>query len=246
VAVSTRRASGARLAVWATSRCPGGISPGASASQVSCTPSMTPGRRAVPRAGPWASAGTPSRASRDGSRSALWAADTPASETSPPTPSPAWRSSPVPQHVTVAPAPIEDVAAIPVQVDPHLWTLNERWAGGTSGAAPAGTLLRQALVDDPQAPLRLTSVTSQLDVRAVVSPTFYRPRAYEAQYRLSVRVESSATARQVWLEGRGERLSLASAARTTQGAITQAVRALYRHLSAVGDTRTSQGRVRGP
>jgi hypothetical protein len=83
----------------------------------------------------------------------------------------------VPQHVTVAPAPIEDVAAIPVQVGPHLWTLNERWAGGTAGAAPAGTLLRQALVDDPQAPLRLTSVTSRLDVRAVVSPTFYRPRA---------------------------------------------------------------------
>jgi hypothetical protein len=151
-----------------------------------------------------------------------------------------------PQHVTVAPAPLEDLAPIPAQVDPHLWTLRERWAaGGTSGAAPVGTLLRQALVDDPQAPLRLTSVTSQLDVRAVVSPTFYRPRAYEARYRLSVRVESSANgARQVWLEGRGESRSLASAARATQGAITQAVRELYRHISAVGDARVPQGRGR--
>lgn len=199
----------------------------------------------MPRAGPWASAGTPSRASRDGSRSALWAADTPASETSPPTPSPAWRSSPVPQHVTVAPAPIEDVAAIPVQVDPHLWTLNERWAGGTSGAAPAGTLLRQALVDDPQAPLRLTYVTSRLDVRTVVSPTFDRPRACETRYRLSVRGDSPAAgARPVWLEGRGEGRSLASAALATHGAITQAVRALYRHISAAGDARIAQGRGR--
>jgi hypothetical protein len=109
------------------------------------------------------------------------------------------------QHVTVAPAPLEDVAAIPTQVDPHLWTLNECWAaGGTSGAAPVGTVLRQVLVDDPQAPLRLTYVTSQLDVRTVVSPTFYRPHAHEARYRLSVRVESPAAgARQVRLEGAG-------------------------------------------
>jgi hypothetical protein len=143
------------------------------------------------------------------------------------------------QRVTVAPGLLLDIAPIPAQVDPHLWTLNERWAAaGASGEVHVGAFVRQVLVDDPEAPLRLTYVTSQLDVRTVVSPTFYRPRAYEARYRLSVRVESSvAGMRQVWLDGRGESRSLASAARATQGAITQAVRELYRHISAVGDAR---------
>lgn len=148
------------------------------------------------------------------------------------------------QRVTVAPDLIQDIAPIPAQVDPHLWTLHERWAAaGTSGEVHVGALVRQVLVDDPQAPLRLTYVTSQLDVRTVVSPTFDRPRAYEARYRLSVRVESSATrVRQAWLDGRGESRSLASAARSTQGAITQAVRELYRHIRAVGDARVLQGK----
>jgi hypothetical protein len=148
------------------------------------------------------------------------------------------------QRVTVAPDPIQDITPIPAQVDPHLWTLHERWAAaGTSGEVHVGTVVRQILVDDPQAPVRLTYVTSQLNVRTIVSSTFDRPRAYEARYRLSVRVESSAAGvRQAWLEGRGESRSLASAARATQGAITQAVRELYRHLRAVGDARVLQGK----
>jgi hypothetical protein len=146
-------------------------------------------------------------------------------------------------RVTVAPDPLQDIAPIPAQVDPHLWILTEHWAtAGTSGEAHIGALLRQALVDDPQAPLRLTYVTSRLDVRTVVSPTFDRPRAYEARYRLSVRVDPPAAgARQVWLEGCGESRSLASAARAINGAITQAVRDLYRHISAVGNAHTPQG-----
>jgi hypothetical protein len=151
-----------------------------------------------------------------------------------------------PQPITVSPDPLQDIRPIQAQVDPHLWTLTERWAtGGTSGEVPVGALVRQVLVDDPQAPLRLMYVTSRLDVRTVVSPAFDRPRAYEARYRLSVRVDSPAAgARQVWLEGHGQGRSLASAARATQGAITQAVRELHRHISAVGDARASQGRGR--
>lgn len=148
-----------------------------------------------------------------------------------------------PQHVTVAPDPLQDLAPIPVQVDPHLWTLSERWAtGGTSGAAAVGALLRQVLADDPQAPLRLTYVTSQLDVRTIVSPTLYRPHAYEARYRLSVQVESPAAgARQAWLQGSGESRSLANAARATHDAITQAVREFCRQLAAWHDAGAAQG-----
>jgi hypothetical protein len=148
------------------------------------------------------------------------------------------------QRVTVAPGPLLDIAPILAQVDPHLWTLTERWASaGASGEVYVGAFVRQVLVDDPKAPLRLTYVTSRLDVRTVVSPTFDRPRAYEARYRLSVRVESSAAGvRQAWLDGRGESRSLASAARATQGAVTQAVRELSRHIRAAGDARALQGR----
>jgi hypothetical protein len=151
-----------------------------------------------------------------------------------------------PQPITVSPDPLQDICPIQAQVDPHLWTLTERWAtGGTSGEVPVGALVRQVLVNDPQAPLRLTYVTSRLDVRTVVSPAFDRPRAYEARYRLSVRVDSpAACVRQVWLEGRGEGRSLASAARATKGAVTQAVRELHRHISAVGGARASQVRRR--
>jgi hypothetical protein len=100
---------------------------------------------------------------------------------------------------------------------------------------PVGALGRQAPVDVPQAPLRLTYVTSGLDVRTVVSPAFDRPGAYEARYRLSVRVDSRAVgSRPAWIERRGEGRSLASATRSTDGAITQAVRALYSQIRAVG------------
>jgi hypothetical protein len=142
-----------------------------------------------------------------------------------------------PRHVTVVPAHLLGFAPIPAQVDPHLSTLTERWAtGSASGAAPVGALLRQVLIDDPQAPLRLTYATSQLDVTTVVSPTFYRPHAYQAHYQLTVRAESPATgAWQAWLQGTGEGRSLASPARATNAAITQAVRELCRQLAARRD-----------
>ncbi len=81
-------------------------------------------------------------------------------------------------RVTFAPDALQGVEPLPAQVDPYLWALTEHWQTlRASGHAPVGEVLHQVFVDDPQAPLRLTSVTSQLDVRAVVSPTFYRPRA---------------------------------------------------------------------
>jgi hypothetical protein len=139
------------------------------------------------------------------------------------------------QPVTVSPDPFRDIAPIQAQVDPYLLTLTERWAtGGTSGEALVGTLLGQILVDDAQAPLRLTYVTSQLAVSTVVSLTFYRPRAYQARYQLTVRVESPAIgARQAWLAGTGESRSWASAAHATSDAITQAVREFYRQLAVM-------------
>jgi hypothetical protein len=125
-------------------------------------------------------------------------------------------------------------APLAAQVDPHLFALTERWAsGGMAGEVGVGDLLRQVLVDDPQAPLRLTYVTSQFHVATVVSPTFYHPRAYEARYQLIVHVEAPATgARQAWLHAEGEGRTLVSAARATADAITQAVRELCRHVAA--------------
>jgi hypothetical protein len=148
------------------------------------------------------------------------------------------------QPVTVAPDPLQNIAPIRARVDPYLMTLTERWVtGGTSGEVQVGTLFRRILVDDPQAPLRLTYVTSRLDVVTVVSPTFYRPRAYHVRYQLTLQVESPAIGtRQAWLQGTGESRSMASAERATSGALTQAVRALYHQLAAVRDARVSQGR----
>jgi hypothetical protein len=106
-----------------------------------------------------------------------------------------------------------------------------------------GDRLRQVLVDDPRAPLRLTYVTSQLDVATIVSSVFYRPRAYQARYRLTVRVESPALGtRQAWLYTAGESRSLASAARAASDAITQAVREFYGQLAAVRNVRAAEER----
>jgi hypothetical protein len=135
--------------------------------------------------------------------------------------------------MTVVPDALQGVVPFCVQVDPHLLTLTERWVtGGTAGNVPVGDRLRQVLVDDPQAPLRLTYITSHLDVTTVVSPTFYRPRAYQARYRLTVWVESPAIgARQAWLQGVGEGRSLAGSARAVDEAVTQVVRELSLHLA---------------
>jgi hypothetical protein len=134
----------------------------------------------------------------------------------------------VPQRVTVVPEALQGLAPFCAQVDPHLLTLTEHWVtGGTAGEVPVGELLHQVLLDDPRASLRLTYVTSQLKVATVVSPTFYRPRAYQPRYRLTVRVVSPATGtREASLYGTGEHRSLASQIWATHEAITQAVRAL--------------------
>jgi hypothetical protein len=139
------------------------------------------------------------------------------------------------QPITVSPDPLQGIAPIQAQVDSSLLTLTERWTtGGTSGEVRVGALFRQVLVDDPQAALRLTYVTSQLDVTTVVSPRFPRPNAYVARYQLTVRVESPAIGvRQAWLQGIGEGRSLTSAARATNDAIAQTVRELYHQLAAV-------------
>jgi hypothetical protein len=149
-----------------------------------------------------------------------------------------------PQPVTASPELLQDIAPIRAQVDPYLLTLTERWAtGGSSGHVQLGALFRSVLVDDPQAPLRLTYVISRLDVATVVSPTFYRPRAYHARYQLTVRAESPAIgARQAWLQGTGESRGWVNAERATSDAITQAVRELCHQLAAVRDVRASQGR----
>jgi Tn3 transposase DDE domain len=148
--------------------------------------------------------------------------------------------------VTVVPEGLQGLAPFCAQVDPHLLTLTERWVtGGTAGEVPVGELLRQVLVDDPQASLRLMYVTSQLDVATVVSPTFYRPRAYQARYRLTVRVESPAIGvKQSWLHAVGESRNLVSAARATNDAITQAVREFYGQLAAVQNVRAAFGKLR--
>jgi hypothetical protein len=148
-----------------------------------------------------------------------------------------------PRHVTVTPGPLRDLAPLPARVDPHLFALTEHWvSGGTAGDAPVGEWLRQVLADDPRAPLHLTYVTSHLDVATVVSPTFYRPRAYQARYRLTVRIESPATGtRQAWLHAAGEGRNLASAARATHDAITQAVWELSGRLAAVRNGRMAEG-----
>src|SRR5262245_28353331 len=84
-----------------------------------------------------------------------------------------------PPRVTVVPEPLEGLAPCAARVDPRLFARTERWtSGGTAGEVAVGAWLRQVLVDEPWAPLRLTYVTSRLDVATVVSPTFYRPRAY--------------------------------------------------------------------
>ena len=144
-----------------------------------------------------------------------------------------------PQRMTVVPDALQGLAPFCAQVDPHLLTLTERWVtGGTAGEVPVGDLLSQVLVNEPQASLRLMYVTSQLDVATIVSPTFYRPRAYQARYQLTVRVESPAIGvRQSWLHTVGESRTLASAARATNDAITQAVREFYGQLAAVQNVR---------
>jgi hypothetical protein len=149
-----------------------------------------------------------------------------------------------PQRVTVVPEALQDLAPFCARVDPHLLTLTEHWVtGGTAGEVPVGELLRQVLADDPQAPLRLTYVASQLEVATIVSPTFYRPRAYQAHYRLTVRIESPVLGvRQSWLHTVGESRTLASAARAVNDAITQAVREFYGQLAAVQNVRTAWGR----
>jgi hypothetical protein len=151
-----------------------------------------------------------------------------------------------PQRVTVVPEALQDLAPVCARVDPHLWALTERWVtGGTAGDVPIGERLRQVLADDPQAPLRLTYVTSQLEVATIVSPTFDRPRAYQAHYRLTVRVESPALGvRQSWLQAIGERRTLASAARAANAAITRAVREFSGQLAAVPHVRAAEGRGR--
>jgi hypothetical protein len=148
------------------------------------------------------------------------------------------------QPVTPCPGWLPDVAPIRARVDPYLLTLTERWVtGGASGEAPVGPLLGQVLVDDAQAPLRLTYATSRLDVATVVSPRFYRPRAYQARYRILVRVESPAMgARQAWLQGTGEGRSLASAARATVVALTQAVREFSHQLAAARTAQTAKAK----
>ena len=147
------------------------------------------------------------------------------------------------QPVTVAPDGLQDIAPLQAQVDSYLMTLTERWAtGGTSGEVQVGAFLRRVLVDDPQAPLRLRYVTSQLDVATVVSPTFYRPHAYQARYQLTLQVESPAIGtRQAWLQGTGEGLSMVSVERAIRDALTQAVRGLCHQLVALRDARVFQG-----
>jgi hypothetical protein len=115
--------------------------------------------------------------------------------------------------------PMIGLAPLAAQVVPCLFELTERWgSGGTAGEVAVGDLLRQVLVDDPRAPLRLTYVTSQLHVATVVSPTFYRQRAYEARDQLIVHIEAPATgARQAWLHAEGESRTLVSAARREAG-----------------------------
>lgn len=146
-----------------------------------------------------------------------------------------------PQRVTVTPGSLQDIALIPAQVDPHVWALRELWATARlAGDAPVGELLRQVLVDDPQAPLRLTYVTSHLDVATVVSPRWYRPNAYVARYELTVRVESPATGtRQAWLQGTGESRSLVSPVRALGDAITQAVRGFSCQLARLWEARAA-------
>lgn len=140
-----------------------------------------------------------------------------------------------PQRVTVVPDPLQGLSPFYAQVDPHLLTLTERWVtGGTAGEVLVGDLLRRVLVDDPKAPLRLMYVTSQLKVVTVVSPTFYRPHAYQARYQLTVQVESPATgARRAWLHMAGESRNLVSAARAIDEAITQAVRELWHRFTVL-------------
>jgi hypothetical protein len=133
------------------------------------------------------------------------------------------------QHarVTFAPDALQGVEPLPAQVDPDLWALTERWqTWSASGHAPVGEVLHQVFVDDPQAPLRLTYVTSHLDVSTAVSPIFYRPHRHRAQYQLMVCVETPATdPGHACMAGVGEGQSGASAARASQEAITQAVHA---------------------
>jgi hypothetical protein len=148
-----------------------------------------------------------------------------------------------PQRVTITPGSLPTIAPIPAKVDPHLWALRERWATvSLAGDAPVGELLRQILVDDPEAPLRLMYVTSHLDVATVVSPRFYRPHASVAYYRLTVRVESPATGTgQAWLQGVGEGRSLAGSSRAVDEAVTQAVRELSLRLAKLWEACSPGG-----
>jgi hypothetical protein len=119
--------------------------------------------------------------------------------------------------------------------------MRERWVTASlAGEAPVSALLRQVLIDDPQAPLRLTYVTSHLDVTTVVSPRLSRPNAYMARYQLTVRVESPATGtRRAWLHGTGESRSLVSPVRAIGETITQAVRGFSCQLAMLWDTHAA-------
>jgi hypothetical protein len=148
-------------------------------------------------------------------------------------------------RVTVVPEPLQGLAPCAVQVDALLFALTEHWAsGGTTGDAAVGELLRQVLVDDPEAPLRLMYVTSHLDVATVVSPRFYRPHASVAYYRLTLRVESPATGTgHAWLQGVGKGRSLAGSARAVDDAVTQAVRELSLRLAKLWEACWPGGRA---
>jgi hypothetical protein len=130
------------------------------------------------------------------------------------------------ERVAFAPDALQGVEPLPAQVDPDLWALTEHWqTWRASGHAPVGEVLHQVFVDDPQAPLRLTYVTSHLDVSTAVSPIFYRPHRHRA--------ETPATdTGHALMAGIGEGQSGASAARASQEAITQAVHALARRLDS--------------
>jgi hypothetical protein len=124
-----------------------------------------------------------------------------------------------PQRVTVVPEALQDLSPLSVWGDPHLFALMERWvSGGTAGEVAVRELLPQVLVDDLQAPLRLTHVTSLLHVATVVSPVFDRPHAYEARDQLIVHVTAPATGeRRAWLHAAGESRTLVSTARREAG-----------------------------
>ena len=79
----------------------------------------------------------------------------------------------------------------------------------------------------------------------VVSLRFYRPNAYVARYRLTVRAEFPATGtRQAWLQGVGESRSQAGPAQAADEAVNQAVRGLSRQLARRWEACMARGKDR--